>query len=49
VPDKYIHAPWLWAGVNSVLYPSPIVDHKAEREVTLDMYKQARDKDIHVA
>ncbi len=49
VPDKYIHAPWLWSGVNSVLYPSPIVDHKAEREVTLQMYKEAKDNDIHVA
>lgn len=49
VPDKYIHAPWLWSGVNSVLYPSPIVDHKAEREVTLQMYKDAKDNDIHVA
>lgn len=49
IPDKYIHAPWLWPGVNSVLYPSPIVDHKAEREVTLQMYKEAKDNDIHVA
>ncbi|WP_165313259.1 deoxyribodipyrimidine photo-lyase [Vibrio ziniensis] len=49
VPEKYVHAPWLWAGVNLVLYPARIVDHKAEREVTLDMYKQARDKEIHVA
>jgi len=49
VPEKYIHAPWLWSGVNSVLYPSPIVDHKAEREVTLEMYKKAKDNDIHVA
>lgn len=49
VPEKYIHAPWLWSGVNSVLYPSPIVDHKAEREVTLEMYKKAKDNHIHVA
>lgn len=48
VPEKYIHAPWLWSGVNSLLYPQPIVDHKAEREVTLRLYKEAKDNSDHV-
>jgi len=49
VPDKYIHTPWKCPDVKSLLYPSPIVDHKAEREVTLQMYKEAKDNEIHVA
>lgn len=49
VPVEYIHAPWRWSGVNSLLYPQPVVDHKAEREVTLRLYKEAKDKSDHVA
>lgn len=43
VPDKFIHQPWLWANVSSLSYPSPIVDHKTERALTLQMFKQAKD------
>lgn len=43
VPDKWIHQPWKWPGVKSLSYPSPIVDHKAEREITLRLYKEAKD------
>ncbi|MCG9677730.1 deoxyribodipyrimidine photo-lyase [Vibrio sp. Isolate24] len=43
VPDKHIHQPWKWSGVRSLSYPSPIVDHKVEREVTLRLYKEAKD------
>lgn len=37
-----IHRPWQSSGVNSMLYPTPIVDHKQEREVTLHTYKTAK-------
>lgn len=43
VPDKHIHQPWKWSGVRSLSYPPPIVDHKVEREVTLRLYKEAKD------
>jgi deoxyribodipyrimidine photo-lyase len=46
LPNKYIHAPW--TAPESVLkdagitldehYPSPIVDHKSEREAALSLY-----------
>lgn len=49
VPVDHIHAPWRWSGVNSLLYPQPVVDHKAEREVTLRLYKEAKDNSDHVA
>ncbi|WP_441257925.1 deoxyribodipyrimidine photo-lyase [Vibrio sp. Vf1514] len=49
VPEAHIHAPSNWGGVNSLLYPQPIVDHKAEREVTLRLYKEAKDDVEHVA
>ncbi len=49
VPATYIHSPWKWPGVKSLSYPAPIVDHKTEREVTLSLYKQAKDNDIHGA
>lgn len=49
VPQAHIHTPWAWSAVNSLLYPSPIVDHKAEREVTLRLYKEAKDNVGHVA
>ncbi len=43
VPDKYIHKPWLWAGFGRLCYPSAMVDHKQQREITLAMFKQAKD------
>ncbi|KGY10096.1 deoxyribodipyrimidine photo-lyase [Vibrio sinaloensis] len=43
VPDKYIHQPSKWANAKGVSYPSPIVDHKAQREITLANYKNAKD------
>ena len=43
VPDKYIHKPWAWPDVRNLSYPDPIVDHKVEREVTLGLYKEAKD------
>ncbi|MGL6260134.1 deoxyribodipyrimidine photo-lyase [Vibrio sp. WXL210] len=43
VPTRYVHTPWLWSGFNGLDYPPPIVDHKAEREITLAAYKQAKD------
>lgn len=49
VPAAYIHTPWKWPGVKSLLYPSPMVDHKVEREVTLRLYKEAKDNHIDVA
>ncbi|MDR9828252.1 deoxyribodipyrimidine photo-lyase [Vibrio sp. FNV 38] len=43
VPNRHIHAPWKWSEFESVDYPPPIVDHKAEREITLALYKEAKD------
>ena len=43
VPDKYIHQPWLWTNVTCLSYPSPIVDHKEERAITLMIYKDAKE------
>ncbi|MFG0605250.1 deoxyribodipyrimidine photo-lyase [Vibrio mimicus] len=40
--SAYIHQPWTYPAVNSVLYPAPLVDHKQEREVTLRLYKTAK-------
>lgn len=45
VPKKFIHQPWKWSGSHSLDYPDPIVDHKREREITLQLYQQARDED----
>ncbi|ENM5761362.1 deoxyribodipyrimidine photo-lyase [Vibrio mimicus] len=42
VSSAYIHQPWTYPAVNSVLYPAPLVDHKQEREVTLRLYKTAK-------
>ncbi len=44
VPNKYIHKPWLWADVNYLSYPQPIVDHKSEREITLRLFQEAKDQ-----
>ncbi|GAL09670.1 deoxyribodipyrimidine photolyase [Vibrio astriarenae] len=43
VPNKFIHAPWKYSEFDNVDYPPPIVDHKAEREITLALYKEAKD------
>lgn len=42
VSSAYIHQPWTYPAVNSVLYPARLVDHKQEREVTLRLYKTAK-------
>jgi deoxyribodipyrimidine photo-lyase len=50
VPDRYIHAPWTMpadeqrrAGVElGDHYPAPVVDHAAQREKALAMYRGAR-------
>ena len=43
VPNKYIHEPYKFDGVikANINYPTPIVDHKQARLITLDMYKTA--------
>lgn len=43
VPNKYIHQPWKWVDSGRLAYPQPIVDHKTEREITLSLYKQAKE------
>ncbi|WP_117233103.1 deoxyribodipyrimidine photo-lyase [Vibrio maerlii] len=43
VPDKFVHAPWNWPQFDSLNYPSPMVDHKEQREITLALYKRAKD------
>ncbi|KGY14142.1 deoxyribodipyrimidine photolyase [Vibrio tubiashii] len=43
VPNKYIHQPWKWVESDRLAYPKPIVDHKTEREITLSLYKQAKE------
>lgn len=44
VPNKFIHKPWTWQHFDGVDYPPPIVDHKTQREITLALYKEAKDK-----
>ncbi|MFM2587933.1 deoxyribodipyrimidine photo-lyase [Vibrio sp. TBV020] len=44
VPDKVLHKPWHWSESNFLSYPAPIVDHKTEREITLGLYKDAKEK-----
>ncbi|MFA0439967.1 deoxyribodipyrimidine photo-lyase [Vibrio sp. 10N.286.49.C2] len=44
VPNRYIHQPWKWASFQSLDYPEPIVDHKTQREITLSVYKEAKDQ-----
>ena len=41
--NKSIHQPWKAPNHQALSYPQPIVDHKAEREVTLSLYKQAKE------
>ncbi|MGD8110927.1 deoxyribodipyrimidine photo-lyase [Vibrio sp. TRT 17S01] len=40
---RYIHQPWKCPAVNTLSYPKPIVDHKVEREITLRLYKEAKE------
>ena len=50
VPDKFIHAPWIMPRAEQQAcrlivgtdYPAPIVDHAAQREKTLALYKAVR-------
>lgn len=44
VPDRYIHKPWAWQSFETVDYCPPIVDHKLQREITLQLYKDAKDR-----
>ena len=43
VPKKFLHQPWKWPRASQLKYPTPIVDHKVQRGITLDMYKQAKE------
>lgn len=43
LPKKYIHQPWKAPNAKALSYPAPIVDHKTEREITLALYKEAKD------
>ncbi len=43
VPNKFIHKPWTWDGFSLLDYHSPIVDHKVEREITLRLFKSAKE------
>ncbi|MFM2655891.1 deoxyribodipyrimidine photo-lyase [Vibrio owensii] len=43
VPNKFIHNPWLWSGFNLLDYHKPMVDHKVEREITLRLFKNAKE------
>jgi deoxyribodipyrimidine photo-lyase len=42
VPQKFIHQPWNWTKRHTLDYPKPMVDHKTQREMALDMYKKAK-------
>ncbi|MFC5080278.1 Deoxyribodipyrimidine photo-lyase [Vibrio thalassae] len=44
VPNKFIHKPWLWNEFDNLDYPEPMVDHKTQREITLALYKDAKDQ-----
>ncbi|MEF1310565.1 deoxyribodipyrimidine photo-lyase [Vibrio mytili] len=43
VPNKFIHNPWKWEQFSLLDYHTPMVDHKAEREITLRLYKSAKE------
>ena len=43
IESKWIHEPWKAPNFSSFAYPKPIIDHKAEREVALASYKQAKE------
>ncbi|MCW8346982.1 deoxyribodipyrimidine photo-lyase [Vibrio sp. ZSDZ65] len=44
VPKRYIHQPWKWEAFQKLQYPEPMVDHKTQREITLSVYKEAKDQ-----
>ncbi|BBM66397.1 deoxyribodipyrimidine photo-lyase [Vibrio alfacsensis] len=43
VPNKFIHNPWLWQDFSLLDYHKPMVDHKVEREITLQLFKNAKE------
>ncbi len=43
VPNKFIHKPWTWEGFSLLDYHTPMVDHKVEREITLQLFKSAKE------
>ncbi len=43
VPNKFIHKPWTWEGFSLLDYHTPMVDHKVEREITLRLFKSAKE------
>ncbi len=43
VPNKFIHKPWTWEGFSLLDYHMPMVDHKTAREITLRLFKSARE------
>lgn len=49
VPPTHIHRPWKWIQVNTLLYPTPMVDHKVQREVTLRLYQEAKEWENRIA
>lgn len=44
VPDKHIHQPHAWAEKQGIhlTYPLPIVDHTKARQITLQLFEQAK-------
>ncbi len=44
VPNKFVHKPWIWEGFSLLEYHTPMVDHKVEREITLRLFKSAKEK-----
>ncbi|WP_070969183.1 deoxyribodipyrimidine photo-lyase [Vibrio sonorensis] len=43
IAGKKVHNPSKHVNVKSLSYPEPIVDHSAERKLTLELYKLAKD------
>ncbi|CAE6933876.1 deoxyribodipyrimidine photo-lyase [Vibrio alginolyticus] len=43
VPNKFVHKPWNWEGFSLLDYHTPMVDHKVEREITLRLFKSAKE------
>ncbi|MBE3785550.1 deoxyribodipyrimidine photo-lyase [Vibrio parahaemolyticus] len=43
VPNKFVHKPWTWEGFSLLEYHKPMVDHKVEREITLRLFKSAKE------
>ena len=50
VPDRFVHAPWTMPAAEQEAadcvigrdYPAPIVDHAAQRERALELFKAVR-------